>query len=167
MWYVRGHPHDGDECTSQCIQVLWFHWKGCYPATITSTLSITSFIFGVRLSANVCTTGSATIPQMSLLRPPSAPPTTDAMNEFTPSIQRQNEQSFDAQKHPITSKYVSKIAINVGNNTKQPLHCHITRMTSALFAIQNVGKRLTTARMANLSKLKKNKKRTKMYNKRS
>jgi len=89
------------------------------------------------------------------------------MNEFTPSIQRQNEQSFDAQKHPITSKYVSKIAINVGNNTKQPLHCHITRMTSALFAIQNVGKRLTTARMANLSKLKKNKKRTKMYNKRS
>jgi len=79
---------------------------------------------------------------MSLLTPPSAPPTTDATNEITPFGGRQNKETFDAQKRSITSNYASKIAGNIGNYTKQSLRRHITRMTTALFAIQNVGKRL-------------------------
>jgi len=52
---------------------------------------------------------------MSLLTPPSAPPTTDIENEMRPLIRQQNKHILDAQKLSLTSKYVSEMATNIDN----------------------------------------------------
>jgi len=47
---------------------------------------------------------------------------------------------LQSTKRSLTLKYVSEMSTDSGNHKLTSLRRHITRMTSALFAIQNVGR---------------------------